>query len=93
MTALHFAAASDHAPIAKDLIAAGAEVDAVDAMRMTPLHHAAGWGAMEASKVLLEGGANLTKKAKGGNTPLDEARENGHKQVCRLLQAAMPRNP
>jgi len=67
-SALHEAAALDHAEICQALLEAGAEVDATDADGRTPLLEAVRNGALRALETLLAAGANLhARDAQGAN--------------------------
>ena len=58
-SSLHFAAANGHTEIVKLLIAANAEVNAVNNLQKTPLHLAARSGHTEIVKLLIENGAKI----------------------------------
>ena len=51
----------------------------------TALHNAAYNGNLAIATRLLEGGADLTLRTKGGETALDWARSYGHSEVVALL--------
>ena len=51
----------------------------------TALHDAAYHGYLASATRLLEGGADLTLRAKSGHTALDWARSNGKSEVVALL--------
>ncbi|XP_037493938.1 potassium channel SKOR isoform X2 [Jatropha curcas] len=54
----------------------------------TPLHIAASEGLYPMASLLLEAGASVLAKDRWGNTPLDEARVGGDKNLIKLLEAA-----
>lgn len=68
-TALHAAAWWGRPEMAKILIDAGANVNAVDKDRSTPLHEAVRMGKIRVARLLLERGANLDAKDNKGVTP------------------------
>ena len=51
----------------------------------TALHKAANFGSLASATRLLEGGADLTLRAKYGETALDYARSQGKSEVVALL--------
>lgn len=70
----------------KKLIAAGADVNAVDRYRVTtPLIAASAKGFINIVKILIDNGANVNKYVTLGLTPLMSASGNGHLDVVRLL--------
>jgi len=94
---LLIAAATPNAPLAdaamrgdldevRELLAAGADVDAAQGDGMTALHWAAELGAEEMVKVLLEAGARVDAGTRLGDfTPLHVAAERTHPGVVRAL--------
>ncbi|KAA8541403.1 hypothetical protein F0562_025366 [Nyssa sinensis] len=52
----------------------------------TPLHLAASEGLYSMAKLLLEAGASIFSKDRWGNTPLDDARVGGNKNLIKLLE-------
>ena len=77
-TPLHFAAMKGGSRVARLLLRAGAEIDAVDIKGQTPLHLAAkcpGTGAMEVVKELIVCGASVALLSNTGARALDEARQ------------------
>ena len=82
---LHKAASVNNFVFIRELIRAGANVDALDAKFLTPLHYAARGNAAEAIAALVKGGANLESKDEvvlvdevpfGSMTPLHYAVDN-----------------
>lgn len=63
----------------------GADINAQNTMKKTPLHLAAEQNQATAVKVLLESGADLMPKTLAGFTPLHLAVLNGHEDVVRTL--------
>ena len=63
----------------------GIEVDATDYMDFTALHHACSLGYREKVRKLLASGANVNCRNDLGDTPLNFAVQNGHKEVVSLL--------
>jgi ankyrin repeat protein len=62
-----------HTELAKGLIDAGADVNAKDSAKWTPLHRATFWDYTEIVKVLIEAGADLNAEDKDKQTPWDLA--------------------
>ncbi len=90
--ALHRAAERGHVEIVRLLLAARADVNAVDAPGDSPLHLAARAGHAEVARLLIAGGANASQIGGegGGVTPLHEAARSaaaGSLEVARLLLA------
>ena len=71
----------------KELIAAGAPVDAVDRRGFTPLMWAAAGGQIEMVRLLLEAGAAADRRASDGTSALMLASANGFADVVRALIA------
>lgn len=81
MTALAYAAAYGHKSVVSELLAAGADVQAVDKGGNTILHFAAGYGRSEICALLQPHTtpADLhTRQNAQGQTPADVAKINGH---------------
>ena len=57
----------------------------VDGRESTPLHFAAGYNHPEVVKLLLDSGADIEAKDKGGLVPLHNACSYGHFEVAELL--------
>ena len=71
------------------LLANGAAIDAIDSeYGETALAAAAFNGQPATVKVLLEKGASVNPRNKEGRTPLSVARERGHQEIVKLLEAA-----
>jgi len=75
------------AGIVRALVDRGADVDAVAATGVTPLHVAASRGNEELVRFLLASGARPGAKLDDGKTSADIARERGHPAVATLLDA------
>lgn len=76
LTPLHYAACPPEVEVAsviRALLQHGAVVDAADSDGLTPLHYAARNGAVEASDILMDNGADCCAVSKGGITPLTSA--------------------
>lgn len=73
MTPLHYAARHGHVPVAKQLVAAGAEVNAREANQITPLLMAISNNNVAAAHYLLEAGGDVNAMDWYGRTPLWEA--------------------
>lgn len=85
-TPLHAALAG---PLGMDgvrrLLDAGADVNARQHGGYTPLHSAAGRGALDLIQLLLERGADPEASAEDGKRPVDFARERGHPAAAAYL--------
>lgn len=82
---LHSAAAGSHTRICAMLIAAGADVNAVQQDGYTLLHAAAANGCDELVNLLLKHGADKTAQLSSGKTPADLAADAGHDGLALLL--------
>jgi ankyrin repeat protein len=71
--------------ITRALIAAGADVNALDKERSTPLHHAAMSPRPDLARVLLEAGAKVDLKNSTGLTPLHNAALFASPETAKLL--------
>lgn len=83
--ALHAASASRSLQIAKDLIAAGADVNAPQQEGFTPLHEASATAQIDLARLLLDKGADPNVKTVDGRTPLTMARKAGGDAMVELL--------
>lgn len=83
---LHSACATSNVEVAKILLDAGADVNAVQASNVTPLHSAAHNGASELVKLLLEHGANRTSETDDGKTSEKMAEENNFPETAQLIR-------
>jgi ankyrin repeat protein len=81
-TPLHFAANAD---VARVLIEGGADVEALDWSKRTPLHWAAQFGRLDVAELLIRSGAEIDRPADDGATPLHWAAREGHAAVVQLL--------
>ncbi|XP_045828988.1 potassium channel SKOR [Trifolium pratense] len=72
----------------KRLLSNGMDPNLKDYDYRTPLHVAASEGLIFMAKLLLEAGASVFTKDRWGNTPLDEARMSGNKNLIKLLEDA-----
>jgi len=82
---LHIAAEFGHFTLLRQLIAAGADVNARDASGETPLHRAAAGGHDSCIIHLCKRGAEIDAAAKDAATPLAHAAQNGKTGAVRLL--------
>ncbi|KAJ9676731.1 hypothetical protein PVL29_021977 [Vitis rotundifolia] len=73
----------------KRILANGINPNAKNYDSRTPLHLAASEGLYSMTNILLEAGASVLAKDRWGNTPLDEARIGGNKNLIKLLEEAM----
>ncbi|KAJ7960068.1 potassium channel SKOR [Quillaja saponaria] len=72
----------------KRILSNGIDPNSKDYDYRTPLHVAASEGLYFMAKLLLEAGASVFTKDRWGNTPLDEARMCGNKNLIKLLEDA-----
>ncbi|MFQ6638916.1 hypothetical protein Gotur_015786 [Gossypium turneri] len=70
------------------LLSNGVDPNSRDYDHRTPLHVAASEGLYIMAKLLIEAGASVFSKDRWGNTPLDEARMCGNKNLIKLLEDA-----
>jgi uncharacterized protein len=82
---LHSAAAGSHVGVARLLVAAGADVNAVQPHGYRPLHAAAQNGNRELTELLLAAGADPAARTDDGQTPADLATAAGHAEIASLL--------
>jgi ankyrin repeat protein len=87
-TALHWAAHWNDISLARQLIAAGAKVDAVTRLGIMPLSLACTDGSAQMVKLLLEVGANAKAALPTGETALMTCARNGTTEPVKLLLAA-----
>ena len=87
-TPLHYAALEDRADDVRELLDAGAEVNAQDRGGYTPLHFAAQQGSISAATLLVAAGAQVEIADGFGNTALHKAAfqfQGGDPALIRLL--------
>ncbi|KAK8686739.1 hypothetical protein V6N13_125759 [Hibiscus sabdariffa] len=72
----------------KRALAAGIDPNAKSYDYRTPLHVAASEGLYLVAKSLVEAGASVFSKDRWGNTPVDDARIDGNRNLIALLEAA-----
>ena len=82
---LHSAVARRNMEITRLLLAAGAEVNAIQADDFSPLHEAAQNGQLEMVKLLIEYGADPQQTNKDGKNALQIAGEHQHSDVVQYL--------
>ena len=85
-TALHFASRHGRKAVVKQLLSAGADLNAQDGRGRTPLSEAAYEGHAAVVRLLLEGGADADRADNAGETPFALARRRGHEKVLTALQ-------
>lgn len=83
---LHASLGINNDIISKMLIEAGAEVNVVQAARITPLHLAAQHGNIELIILLLEQGANISIVTDLGATAADLAADKGFQEIAEILK-------
>ncbi len=76
---------ADNAPIVEALLAAGAQVEAVDSLRRTALLRASAEGRTAAVGLLIDYQANVNTRAANLSTPLIEAVTHGRLEAAQLL--------
>lgn len=88
ITALHNAAAFGPVEMVRDLLKAGAKVDARDSRGLTPLHFALAseYPSLETVRVLLQAGSDVNARDHTGETPLDWAEKFGYPEVIATLK-------
>lgn len=85
---LHSAAAGSHVGVARVLVSAGADVNAVQPHGYRPLHAAAQSGNAELTELLLTAGADPAARTDDGQTPADLAAAAGHAEIATRLGPA-----
>ena len=84
-TALIYATTNEYPDIVSLLLKNGADINQ-NGSTGTALNNAAKWGYTDLVKLLLKAGADVHLKDNKGNTALDNARENGHLEIVKILQ-------
>jgi ankyrin repeat protein len=82
------AAKANNAPLVRDLIARGADVNAKDAIQDSAFLYAGAEGFNEVLRLTLAAGADVTSTNRYGGTALIPASEHGHVETVQLLIAA-----
>jgi len=90
---LHSALAGTDTRIAELLLAAGADVNAVQADGYTPLHEAAQNGDQHMAERLVAAGANMHARLDDGSTPAESARKAGHGALASWLDGLASAHP
>lgn len=85
LTPLLYAALYEQEPIVKDLLAAGAHVNARSPFKSSALHYAAYMGNEQIAKDLINAGADVKATDNYKNTPLHLSENIKHPQVSKLL--------
>jgi len=85
-TPLHKAAEGDSAEAVKILLEKGAHIHAVDKEGNTPLHIAGYIGSEKAVWELMGHGARIDLKNNDGNTPPEEAYEEDHVRISKIMK-------
>ena len=87
-TVLHMAA-SRNLPFVVDFLVkkTNIQINAKEQSGDTALHKAARFNGLKIAQILLKKGASFTIKNKWNDTPLDQAREQGHSKMVRLLKS------
>jgi len=84
---LHAAAAGRHIEVCRVLLAAGADVNAIQHGGYTPLHVAAEHGDAEMTELFLSAGADPTLTTDAGETAADTAAAAGHADLADRIRA------
>ncbi|CAM9904522.1 unnamed protein product [Ectocarpus sp. 13 AM-2016] len=87
-TALHHSVYHKHLGVSKDLIEAGADLEARPGGIDTPLHVAANKGFYQGMVVLIDAGAKVDSRLDDGATPLFQAAKDGRLEAVRVLLRA-----
>jgi uncharacterized protein len=89
-TALHYPAFFGGLDVARALVDAGADIEAVSRNEMgaRPLHSAAAGRHLDVSRLLIERGADVNALQHGGFAPLHQAAQHGDGELASLLLAA-----
>ncbi|XP_022723360.1 potassium channel SKOR-like isoform X2 [Durio zibethinus] len=85
---LCMAVAKGDSDFLKRVLSNGIDPNSKDYDLRTPLHVASSEGLYLMAKLLIEAGASVFTKDRWGNTPLDEARMCGNKNLIKLLEDA-----
>eukprot|EP00296_Roombia_truncata_P007815 JP446268.1.p1 GENE.JP446268.1~~JP446268.1.p1 ORF type:complete len:426 (+),score=101.51 JP446268.1:74-1279(+) len=91
-TPLHHAAYSGHSDIVKQLMQAGADINAKNRDQWTPLHQASHNGHSNVVKQLMQAGADINAKSSHRDTPLNLAEKyerNTWRECVRLLKGGL----
>jgi ankyrin repeat protein len=80
---------ADHIDIARQLIDAGIDVNAIDSYNSTPLHYAAARGNKELVPLLLEKGARTSVYDFAGRTPFTSATGSNKNEVAAIIAEVM----
>jgi ankyrin repeat protein len=83
---LHAAAAGGHAEVCRELLGAGADVNATQHGGFTPLHEAASAGSVELVELFLSAGGDPRSQTDAGQTPAELAEANGHEDLAHRLR-------
>jgi len=83
---IHGAAKAGNIEAVKQHLAAGADVNAKDGIRWTPLHWAVYYGRKETVELLIAEGADVNAKRVDGSTPLDQAIKYNRPKFADLLR-------
>ena len=84
-TALIYCAEYGYLQICNYLLQNGAQCDAKDKGKWTPLHYAAKEGHFDVCAVLLQNGASVSEMNEANLTPLHIATNEDHSEICNLL--------
>ena len=87
---LFFASREDHAEMARQMIEAGADVNAKLDNTRTPLHWAAQNDSKEVATSLIDAGADVNAKTNSGLTPRSIAENKGCSQIASLFKDDAP---
>ncbi len=84
-TALHFSVSSGELWLVEMLVKAGADVNAIDNDRISPLDVAARINEFDIAEFLINANANVHLQNRHGYTPLHTAASHGNDGICELL--------
>jgi hypothetical protein len=87
-TPLHRAARSNNMDKANRLVAAGVNLEVIDAHGDTPLHMAVHFNSADVATILIKAGASLEAKNRNGDTLLDVAVRGANRALVEMLLSA-----
>jgi len=86
-TLLHWAARSDYQNVAKYLVEAGADIEALDSDGVTPLYNAILLNNLELARYLIDLGADTERRSSHGRTAIGIAVSRGQLDIVRYIES------